>query len=367
MNKTTILILSGAAIGLLALLLGSNGNPPNMGVCVACFMRDVAGAMKLHNAAPVQYMRPEIFGFALGAFLAALAFREYRPSAGSSPLLRFTIGFLIMIGCLVFLGCPLRMILRIGGGDLNAVIGLFGFVTGIGIGALFLKQDFALPPSKSQSRIEGSLFPLTCALLLMLTVAAGGLFATSTSGPGSQHAPLLLALVAGLIIGGIVQRTRFCFIGMANHIFLFRRWSMALGVLALLAVVMIGNLWLGNFKPGFAGQPIAHSDGLWNFLSMLLVGLCGAFVSGCPLRQIVGAGQGNGDAALCVLGMFFGAAAAHNFGLASSAAGPTTAGKTVVIVGIVFALLIGVAYSRLSGKKTLAEGVVAEEQPQEAA
>ncbi len=352
MSKTAVLIISGTVIGLLALTLGVNGNPPNMGVCVACFMRDVAGAMKLHSAPPVQYMRPEIFGFAIGAFLTALAFKEYTPRAGSAPLQRFVLGFLIMVGCLVFLGCPLRMVLRIAGGDLNAVVGLVGFVTGIGIGALFLKRDFALPANQTQTRAEGAVFPLLCALLLALSVWQSGLFAASANGPGAMHAPLLLSLAAGLIVGGIVQRTRFCFIGMANHIFLFGRYQMALGVLALTAVVLIGNLIFGNFKLGFEGQPIAHTDGLWNFLSMLLVGLCGAYISGCPLRQIVGAGQGNGDAAICVLGMIFGAAAAHNFGLASSGAGPTPGGKTVVIAGIVIALVIGVLYSRLSGKKT---------------
>jgi len=44
----------------------------------------------------------------------------------------------VVIGALVFLGCPLRMILRLGGGDLNAVVGLIGFVIGIFIGIIFI-------------------------------------------------------------------------------------------------------------------------------------------------------------------------------------------------------------------------------------
>ena len=47
-----------------------------------------------------------------------------------------------MIGALMFLGCPLRMMIRIGGGDLNAIVGLVGFVVGIFIGTLFLKKGF---------------------------------------------------------------------------------------------------------------------------------------------------------------------------------------------------------------------------------
>ena len=47
------IILAGAVIGLLAPLLQKLGNPPNMGICVACFERDIAGALGLHRAAVV--------------------------------------------------------------------------------------------------------------------------------------------------------------------------------------------------------------------------------------------------------------------------------------------------------------------------
>ena len=56
-------------------------------------------------------------------FDTALAFfkKEFRPKGGSSPMLRFLLGVFVMIGALVFLGCPLRMVIRLGGGDLNAL------------------------------------------------------------------------------------------------------------------------------------------------------------------------------------------------------------------------------------------------------
>ena len=41
----------GACIGILAPLLQKLGNPGNMGICVACFERDIAGAIGLHRAA----------------------------------------------------------------------------------------------------------------------------------------------------------------------------------------------------------------------------------------------------------------------------------------------------------------------------
>jgi YedE family putative selenium metabolism protein len=346
MPKPAWLIVSGIVLGALALILAANGNPPSMGVCVACFLRDTAGALKLHNAAPVQYLRPEIPGFVLGAFAAALAAREFNPSSGSSPFLRLILGFFMMAGCLVFLGCPLRMVLRIAGGDLNAVVGLFGFAAGIGVGVLFLRGNFALPPRNPQPGSEGVWFPLFAFALLTMLFFKSDLFAASAQGPGSQHAPVWLSLAGGLVIGAIVQRTRFCFIGMISHVFLFRRFSMLLGVAALTLAVFLGNLALGQVKVGFDGQPIAHGDALWNFLGMMLTGLCGAFLGGCPLRQVVGAGQGNSDAAMTVIGMLLGAAAAHNFALASSAAGPTAGGRHVVIAGLIFALAVGWLYSR---------------------
>jgi hypothetical protein len=65
----------GGLIGVFAALLQKLGNPGNMGICVACFERDIAGTIGIHRAAVVQYMRPEIIGFVLGSLVAAKANR----------------------------------------------------------------------------------------------------------------------------------------------------------------------------------------------------------------------------------------------------------------------------------------------------
>ena len=134
------IITVGAVIGGLAPLLQKLGNPGNMGVCVACFDRDIAGGVGLHRAAVLQYIRPEIIGFILGALLAAYIFKEFRPRAGSAPIVRFILGVFAMIGALVFLGCPWRALFRLAGGDGNAIFGLLGLVGGIWIGTLFFKE-----------------------------------------------------------------------------------------------------------------------------------------------------------------------------------------------------------------------------------
>lgn len=71
-DKTWKLAIAGAIAGVLAVLLAVFGNPANMAICVACFIRDTVGALSLHSAAPVQYFRPEIVGFVVGAFIISL-------------------------------------------------------------------------------------------------------------------------------------------------------------------------------------------------------------------------------------------------------------------------------------------------------
>ena len=97
-------VIAGAAIGVAAVVLTLLGNPKNMGFCIACFLRDIAGACKLHGAAKVQYVRPEIIGLVLGAFLMAVGTKEFKARAGSAPALRFVMGGFVVVGALAFLG-----------------------------------------------------------------------------------------------------------------------------------------------------------------------------------------------------------------------------------------------------------------------
>ena len=73
---------------------------------------------------------------------------------------------------------------------------------------------------------------------------------------------------------------------------------------------------------------------------MMLAGFGCVLLGGCPLRQLVLAGEGSADSAVTVLGLMAGAACAHNFGLASSGEGPTAAGRVAVVIGLVAVTLI---------------------------
>lgn len=359
-DKTWKLALSGVVIGLLVMLLAMSGNPANMAICVACFIRDAAGALKLHTAAPVQYFRPEIVGFVCGSFLISMATKEYRSTAGSAPMVRFLLGTVMMIGALVFLGCPLRMVLRMSAGDLNAYVALIGFAGGVATGSCFLKKGFSLGRAYETKSLSGAVLPVLLAALLVIGVATGA-YAASTEGPGSKHAPLLLALMVALVIGALAQKSRMCFAGSIRDVILMKNFDLLSIIAALFVVMTIYNIATGNFHLSFSGQPIAHSQHLWNILGMYVVGFAAVLAGGCPLRQLILAGQGSSDSAVTFLGMLLGAAFAHNFNLVGSAAkaatatdaavpgGPAMPGKIAVIVCIV--LLFVIAATNLRRKK----------------
>jgi YedE family putative selenium metabolism protein len=352
------IITAGGIIGATAAYLVSLGNPANMGICVACFTRDTAGALGLHRAAVVQYIRPELIGFVFGSLASALAFREFRPRGGSAPVLRFVLGFFAMIGALVFLGCPWRAFARLAGGDLNAVTGIAGLAAGIAIGVWFLKNGYNLGRSTTSRPAAGWVMPVFMLFLLLFVASEvkftpGGAVFFSSAGPGSMHASLLISLGAGLLVGVLAQRTRFCTMGALRDLILLRDIHLLSGVIAFVVAAFAVNLFIGKFNVGFAPQPIAHSNHLWNFLGMGLSGLCFALAGGCPGRQFFMSGEGDGDASVFVFGMFIGAAFAHNLNLAGApdkfdkatqvltVGGPSLWGQAAVLIGFAVALAIG--------------------------
>ena len=238
------------------------------------------------------------------------------------------------MGALVFLGCPWRAILRLAGGDGNAILGLAGLATGIWFGTLFFKKGYSLGRSNSQSVVSGALFPVIAVCLLLLYLIfpqipdqpqSGPLF-YSVKGPGSQHAPFIASLGLAFIIGIFAQRSRFCTMGAFRDLFLFRYTHLFLGLAAMFAAAFIANALTGGLKFGFEGQPVAHSDFLWNYLGMVTAG--------------------DSDAGIFALGMLVGAAMAHNLGTASSGTGIGVYGMQATIIGFAVCLIIGFVHSK---------------------
>ncbi|MDU7070599.1 YedE family putative selenium transporter [Campylobacter ureolyticus] len=353
MKISVLPIIAGLCIGVLASLLMFFGNPGNMGFCGACFLRDISGALGFHRAGIVQYLRPEIIGLVFGAFLSSLFFKEFRPSGGSSPLMRFFLGIFAAIGALVFLGCPWRAWIRLGGGDLTAIAGIVGLFVGVFIAIMFFKKGYSLGRSKSVSKFEGLLMPIFMFILLILLITKFKFSENlpiffSVKGPGSLHASVLISLIAGIVIGVLVQRSRFCTIAAFRDTILFRDTHLLQGVIALFVGVLVTNLILGQFNLGFTNQPIAHNDILWNFLGMVLSGMAFALAGGCPGRQLTLSASGDSDAGVFIFGMIVGAAFAHNFALASSGAGIGAYGAYATIAGLIFCVVLGLS-SRVKG------------------
>lgn len=390
---------AGLVIGAVAAGLVGAGNPGNMGVCIACFVRDSAGAFGGPglNMGGVAYLRPELLGLVLGALVAALGGREFRPRGGSALHLRFLLGFAFMVAALVFLGCTVRAWLRLGGGDLNAAVGIAGLVAGVFVGTLFVRAGFDLGAARTLPRTAGWAGPVVVAALLALAVATslgakpgfltvtpakakatpqGAVFqgatvlkppgaslqagaVVSAEGkvispadvvqkakpmPGGLRAPLWLSLAAGLFLGALAQRSRFCSIGAIRDAILVRRFDLAFGVVGLLLGAVAVNVALGQFRIGWLDQPVAHADALGNFAAMAVAGLAAVLMGGCPFRQVVMTGEGDADAAVTVLGMAAGALVAHWLGIASSPKGLAPLGWPALALLALILLNVGFTY-----------------------
>jgi YedE family putative selenium metabolism protein len=336
------IIVVGLVIGTIAATLQRAGNPPNMGICVACFTRDIAGSLGFQSK--LQYLRPEIPAFCLGAFLAALGFREFRPRTGSAPIVRFILGMFAMIGALIFLGCPWRAMLRLAGGDWNAIVGLAGLVVGIAIGVQFLKMGFTLGRAYPTRAVAGLAMPFVMLALLALTIFYPQ-FSSDPEKPAAlfrgasvPFAPPWISIVAGLVIGFLAQRTRFCTVGGIRDVILMRDFHLVSGLTGFLVAAFVMNLVYRQFHPGFEGQPAAHTVQWLNFTGMVLAGLSFTLAGGCPGRQVFLSGEGDADAAMFFLGMLVGAGVAHNFLMVATE--PTA--KYIVVIGLVLVLVIGV-------------------------
>lgn len=344
------------AVGALAAGLVALGNPGNMGVCGACFLRDAAGALKLH-AGP-QIFRPELAGLVIGPLVMTIASRKPFGRSGSHAAARFVFGIWMAIAALVFLGCPFRMLQRLGGGDLTAWFAMPGFIAGVGAGLLLERRGYSVGKTQPAPGPVGALGPLAILALLGMFLVGGVL---AGPGPGDDgkpaHAPWLAALGIATVCGALLSATGFCAVSAARQVFSGPRWILAAAGALIVGYAAVA-LATGKFNLASTGQPIAHGDVLWNALALALVGLAGVLAGGCPVRQLVMTGEGNGDAFVVVGGLVTGGALAHTLGLVSTSmaaatataaatdGGPTPAGQKAVVIGLAICLAYGFAMAR---------------------
>ncbi|ACM21693.1 membrane protein, putative [Geotalea daltonii FRC-32] len=335
-----IIVVTGALMGTFGVLLSVWGNPENSGICVSCFIENSVGALGFHDNSRMQYLRPELVGFVLGAMLSAAAFREFRAHGGNNPLPRLIAGIFLIIGCAVFIGCPIKLFLRLTAGDLTALAGVAGLVAGVWIGLKGLANGVELGSSGKQTGSSGLLIPAFFCILLLFMIFPPAFILSSGTGSAAQYAPMAVSLGVGLLLGAFAQRSRFCITGSVRDAILMGfRSHMPWGFLAFVAAGTVTSISSGRFHPGMFGQPGAHLDHLWSFLGMLLAGWISVLIGGCPFRQLIKSGEGDADAGLVVVGMLIGGAVVQSWTLAGTAAGVPFYGKVAVLAGFIFILL----------------------------
>lgn len=75
-----------------------------------------------------------------GALSACLIFRECRRIKAEKPVLSFLYGFIVMSVAILIFGCPTRIAVRVGYGDLYGIFALIGIFTGIYSGTLIIRH-----------------------------------------------------------------------------------------------------------------------------------------------------------------------------------------------------------------------------------
>jgi hypothetical protein len=146
--------LAGAIIGFLAASLqqlASMTKPPAYGFCMACHGRDMINSIvnpiagtNLGIAGIVTTIPTlTIIGVLLGAFVAALVFKEFKVTKAKfnvSYIKMFILGLLVMNFALILSACPVRASLRVAHGDLIALVGLVCIGIGAIIGTIVLER-----------------------------------------------------------------------------------------------------------------------------------------------------------------------------------------------------------------------------------
>ncbi len=346
LKKIDLAIITGAFLGIGSVLIVLVGNPVNSGICISCFLENLAGALQFQGDLRMSYIRPELVGFVLGSFVVAKKTRRFKVTGGSSPIIRFFLGFFIIVGCAVFIGCPIKMIVRLAAGDLTAVVAVVGMMFGVWCGARYLKAGIFLERERDMPKINGYIFPFLAFMLLFFIFFQPTFIKQGQTGPAAQHAPVLLSLALGLVIGGFSQRSGLCITGGFRNFFLFREKTLLGGVLTFFVTALLISFATGQFNMGLNGQPASHLSHGWTFLAMTLVGLASVIIDGCPFRQVIKSGQGDVDAGITTMGMLAGAALVITWSIRSTSAGPEFAGKIAVMSGLIFCLFVVISYRK---------------------
>jgi hypothetical protein len=135
-------VVYGIVVAVLAVVVGQwlGVSPPAAyGLCSACHGRDLAdwvvnnveGKKLFVTAAGAGWPLLTVVGLVLGSFLAARRNDEFSSVNIGANARQFAFGAVVMGAALFVGGCPTRIIIRSGYGDLAGLLALGGVATGI--------------------------------------------------------------------------------------------------------------------------------------------------------------------------------------------------------------------------------------------
>jgi hypothetical protein len=121
--------------------------PSAYAFCLACHVRDLVntawnamlGAALETTGLAKRALLLTSPGVLLGAFAAAALYRERRRQPLERPLLYFLAGLAVMSVGIAIFGCPTRIVLRAGYGEVYGIAALAGMLAGIFCGTLLLR------------------------------------------------------------------------------------------------------------------------------------------------------------------------------------------------------------------------------------
>ena len=143
-------VVYGVVVAILAVVVGEflDVSPPAAyGLCSACHGRDLADWILNHTegknlfvtAAGAGWPLLTVLGLVVGSFAAARRNGEYASINLGGNIRQFAYGAVVMGAALFVGGCPTRIIIRSGYGDLAGVLALGGVATGIVLATLSLR------------------------------------------------------------------------------------------------------------------------------------------------------------------------------------------------------------------------------------
>ena len=144
-------VIYGIVVGVLAVVVGQwlGVNPPAAyGLCSACHGRDLTDWLVNHVEGKNLFITAAgakgwplltVVGVVLGAYVASKRNREHAAINLGGNARQFAYGALVMCAALFVGGCPTRIIIRTGYGDVAGALALAGVAAGVVGGALSLR------------------------------------------------------------------------------------------------------------------------------------------------------------------------------------------------------------------------------------